>query len=520
NYETINIVQTDIFGNTISGQVFYLEFPPVDKLGVRFINSSPIYNPVPAQYLCQGNLTNLDFSAQDPDGDSLVYTMVTPLRGDTYLSANSYSTANTSDPTYPSPGPYALIGWQPGYSATNAIPGKPSLKINSKTGILTVNPSNTGLYAFAVACDEYRGGVKIGQVRRDFQFLVLSCPITYKPSVGINSANNGNSNSGNTNWGNFIPDTLIVNLNRDTCYTIFVTDSSASYYNSTAGINIFYGSTNLPTTSFAFSPSLVTVTPAMDTATMKMCFSPCDKILILKDSIYYLDIIVQTTVCPKKSDTLRTYVHVVVETNNKPPTIRTSLFPMTTLQTYPDTLTKFYVYGFDPDSFDITTITATPNKFSFTDYRMQFTSVYQGVDSLAYLFEWIPNCSDLKKQVSYKINFNVTDKSCIYTHTVNTGVILNLRDAQTELPDIHPPNLITPNGDNLNDCFYIPNMPPDNCTYIFKSVEIYSRWGEKVFHSSSRNFQWCPSDYFSDGIYYFGIDLTAKYIKGWLQITR
>src|SRR5690606_26499843 len=41
-----------------------------------------------------------------------------------------------------------------------------------------------GLYVFAVKCEEFRNGIKIGEIRRDFQMLVLTdCPPATKPVV-------------------------------------------------------------------------------------------------------------------------------------------------------------------------------------------------------------------------------------------------------------------------------------------------------------------------------------------------
>ena len=59
----------------------------------------------------------------------------------------------------------------------------PDLKI-SPDGFLTATPSQQGLYVFAVKCDEYRNGEKIGEVRRDFQMLVVDvCPRAEAPQI-------------------------------------------------------------------------------------------------------------------------------------------------------------------------------------------------------------------------------------------------------------------------------------------------------------------------------------------------
>src|SRR5690606_15291189 len=61
--------------------------------------------------------------------------------------------------------------------------GLPDLSI-SQDGVLSVIPQYAGLYVFAVQCDEYRNGEKIGSIRRDFQLLVLSnCPMARPPVV-------------------------------------------------------------------------------------------------------------------------------------------------------------------------------------------------------------------------------------------------------------------------------------------------------------------------------------------------
>ena len=507
NETTVNIVHLDSGGYDIAGQVFYLEFPPVAWFGNRVVNSSPIFKLVPAQYLCKNIFTQIDFGAIDIDGDSLTYRLVNPLQG----HSSSYQPVLE----YPYSAPYDSITFQPGYSTNNAIRGNPQLSVNSSSGILSVSPSEVGLFAFAVVCEEYRSGIKIGEVRRDFQFLVQDCPVTHPPSVGL-------TNASPSPWGSSVPDTIVVKLNRDTCFTIYVSDSSASFYNLSDELTIFYGSTNLPPSVLAFSPSNVVVTPSNDTTTMNMCFSTCDKVLIEKDSVYYLDIVVQDgdpTTCPRRTDTLRTYVYVDVDETNSLPIISTSLDPINILNVYPDSLVSFYVYGKDAEDYDIRVILANGSRFTLEEYRMLFTQVYGGIDSVAYLFNWIPRCEDLQKRLSYPIDFELKDKSCIASHTAKTRVTLKLKNTDSGLQDIIPPNLITPNGDNLNDCFIVPNLPNDDCTYKFKSVEVYNRWGARVYLSSDRDFKWCPDD-FSDGIYYYGIDLTGKFLKGWIQVLR
>ena len=81
------------------------------------------------------------------------------------------------------PAPYPLVTWRNPFSLENVLNGDPDLEI-STDGFLTATPSQQGLYVFAVKCDEYRDGVKIGEVRRDFQMLVVDvCPRAEAPQI-------------------------------------------------------------------------------------------------------------------------------------------------------------------------------------------------------------------------------------------------------------------------------------------------------------------------------------------------
>ena len=93
----------------------------------------------------------LDFSCSDSDGDSLVYSLM-----------QSFGTVGSGGGK-----PYTQTPWNPGYNVANVIgPGSPCT-INSSTGIVTTKPAALGNYVIAVKCEEFRNGIKIGEVIRD-----------------------------------------------------------------------------------------------------------------------------------------------------------------------------------------------------------------------------------------------------------------------------------------------------------------------------------------------------------------
>lgn len=155
-----------------SGMVFYLEFPPLSVS-----NSTPEFSFPNGDYICKDQTFSMNVSAIDADGDELRYSLVTPMRGNTGRN-------NPMGDDYPKAG-YPLVEWVPAISEKNMIPGNPALAINNRSGIMTVTASQLGLYVFTVQCEEFRNGVRIGLVRRDFQLLVIECSKNSPPEPVI-----------------------------------------------------------------------------------------------------------------------------------------------------------------------------------------------------------------------------------------------------------------------------------------------------------------------------------------------
>ncbi len=157
---------------------FYFEFPAMLKNGTDFYNSSPNFRLPNGDYICLNKSFTFDAGATDTDGDQLRYSLVTPLNG--YTSRTS--------PTVTDEGPrntYPPINWKQGYSLSSIIPGNPSLSIDPSTGVLRVRATEEGLYLFTVQCEEFRNGVRIGVVRRDFQLPVVDCSKNAPPPAVV-----------------------------------------------------------------------------------------------------------------------------------------------------------------------------------------------------------------------------------------------------------------------------------------------------------------------------------------------
>lgn len=170
-----------------AGESFYAYVP--DNT-IYLTNSSPIFSNSPPVFVCQGYDLNLDFSATDADGDSLAYSFYQPYNGRT-VGHPSHFDAALYYPTIDLAGTpvdnitFPTITYEAGFSADNpmnAIGGAP-LTISTE-GVINGIPEAAGQYVIGVMVEEYRDGVKIGEIVRDFQFNVLNCPPPQNALIG------------------------------------------------------------------------------------------------------------------------------------------------------------------------------------------------------------------------------------------------------------------------------------------------------------------------------------------------
>lgn len=147
---------------TSAGETFYTYIPDNN---IVTSNSSPKWVDGPQSFICQGSAVSIDHSASDTDGDSLYYSLYTPYDSNTVTFPGGVFSG-------------VPLAWASTYSANNplnaSIPN--SLQISSK-GLITGSPPLTsGYFVIGVRCQEYRNGVKLGEILRDFQLKVVTCP--------------------------------------------------------------------------------------------------------------------------------------------------------------------------------------------------------------------------------------------------------------------------------------------------------------------------------------------------------
>src|SRR5690606_18840671 len=79
----------------------------------------------------------------------------------------------------------------PQYSSLNPLGIESGLSINPITGLLTGTPKLTGQFVVGVCAKEYRNGVLMSVLRRDFQFNVVNCQVAVAAAIQADAVVDG-----------------------------------------------------------------------------------------------------------------------------------------------------------------------------------------------------------------------------------------------------------------------------------------------------------------------------------------
>ncbi len=141
----------------------------ITEAGLLSCNNSPTFTNWPPIAICVNEPIDFDHSAMDVDGDSIVYKLCWPQNG---------ADPGTPMPQPPNPGTIFDVTWVPPYSLLNMLnnpPGKDSMKIDLHTGFITGVPNTIGNFVVAICIEEYRNGILLTRIQRDFQYNVADC---------------------------------------------------------------------------------------------------------------------------------------------------------------------------------------------------------------------------------------------------------------------------------------------------------------------------------------------------------
>lgn len=165
---------TNIANPEDSGATYEIELTPEAQ---QVCNSSPVFEKFPPTLICANEPLKFDHSASDPDGDQLVYELCAPLLGGGNIqNGGQVNGCNGVSPDPACPPPYDFVNYKiPTFTYDKPLGPGSVISIDPVTGQLTVNPKQLGQFVVGICVTEYRNGVKLSTVRRDFQFNVANC---------------------------------------------------------------------------------------------------------------------------------------------------------------------------------------------------------------------------------------------------------------------------------------------------------------------------------------------------------
>ncbi len=374
--------------NTV-GQTFFLQFSPVVRDGQPFVNSTPVLFPPLRDYACVGKPFYSPFGGTDLDGDSLAYSLVDPLDSSTDQPFPAITTA-----------PYVSIPWVEGIDVDNMVPGVPPLTVNSQ-GLITVTPDSRGLFVFALKVEEFRDGEKIGEVRRDFQMLVIDgCDFSTPPQVFVTKSGSKEVLQ--------VDDTLRFSYEEAKCLDLFVTDQDPNELITFRAIPVNFSGQLADIFEF---PTGITRN-FEDTLKVEVCLPDCPPD---ESGLMVVDLLAMDDACAVPLiDTTR--IIIVIE---PPPNSKPEIEPkqVTHVVTSESELYELIINGSDPDG-DVLILDIIPIGFSLEDYGMSFSDLISNPGAVSTTFTWDADCRrfDFSNRNTFNLLVVVDDEDdCLFS---------------------------------------------------------------------------------------------------------
>ncbi len=223
-------------------------------------------------------------------------------------------------------------------------------------------------------------------------------------------------------------------------------------------------------------------------------------------------------------ETVTLTVPIQVEYSNAPPVLTSTLPPAPASSADPPVTIRQLVGGVYEATFTSTdadqdplVLSATGNGFELAAAGMSFQA-RNGNGQASATFRWEANCTGFQlPDRALEVTFQLQESSCRPNSQTR---VARFELLSPENGEFRPPNIFTPNGDDKNATFTIPDLPPDFCESRFASVKIFSRWGNLVYETKDRNFKWDGGQRVP-GVYYYLIEFTdGRKYKGPITLAR
>lgn len=146
-----------------TGSTFSVEITTASQ---QVCNNSPTFKDFPPVVICANEELVYDHSAIDVEGDQLVYSFCSPKDGGDRSNV-------APDPDLPPP--FDDVRFTGGFTGANPLAGNPQVRIDPNTGEIRGVPNQVGQFVVGICVQEFRNGVLLTELSRDFQFNITEC---------------------------------------------------------------------------------------------------------------------------------------------------------------------------------------------------------------------------------------------------------------------------------------------------------------------------------------------------------
>jgi len=390
---------------------FYMEIPSPYPSNTGYLeNSSPEFLRDPLSYLCVGEPFKYDFRIYDANGDEIRMKMGVPMAGGGYTGSGPGTPKAATGAA-----PYSDIIWNTGYSINNMMDGSPDITIDNDSATIYIVPTQIGVYVISIIAEEYRNGIKIGEVRRELQLEVLICPPRFKPIVTTNIA-------GGTN-------TVYATIGQQTCFDLKAIDQNAAellkFRIDTSGMYKLFatGSANL-------NPPNISAPLEINS---KFCWTPSCPLDTGAGA--FLDFIAYDNSCPFSQDDTVRVKFIVDQSPNIAPTLKSSLIN-NTINIHRNENICFQVQGKDLNNLDEIKMEVKPDTYDIFENGATISpEAIVGNGTINAEVCWTPDCS-LKLDTPVHVTFIIYDNACPNQAYDTLDVKINILPSLNEKPSI------------------------------------------------------------------------------------
>ena len=158
--------------NDVVGSVFNIIITPEAQ---RVGNNSPTFDRFPPIFICQNFDLDVSLAVTDVDGDEVRYSFCAPFRSGGGFAIGPEPCDLLEPPVDGCLPPFGRVTFLPPFTAGLPLLGSPAVRINASTGIISGVPNTRGQFVVGVCVEEFRNGVLLTSLTRDFQFNVVPC---------------------------------------------------------------------------------------------------------------------------------------------------------------------------------------------------------------------------------------------------------------------------------------------------------------------------------------------------------